>query len=186
MLVIVGLGNPGEKYESTRHNVGFRVLDRLASELNVEFEDSKYIPAQFAENGNLELIKPKTYVNESGKAVSAVQAKHTVELENFWVVHDDTEIPLGEIRIKRGGTSGGHNGIKSIDETVGTDYWRVRIGVGRPADKNINLANFILSNFTTQESSELTSVIDRTVEYLIKSIADQELQPKTFNAKTKK
>ncbi|MEK7171259.1 MAG: aminoacyl-tRNA hydrolase [Patescibacteria group bacterium] len=185
MILIIGLGNPGQKYDKNRHNLGFLTIGVLANRLELESKEDKYMLAMVAKGGEYELIAPLTYVNESGLAVVKVQQKHQIELNDIWVVHDDTEIPFGEVRVKRGGTSGGHNGIKSIDEAIGTDYWRIRIGVGRPENRQFDLADYVLSDFTPEEAGELPLIIDRVTGFLVQSLKDKQLQPTTFNGTTK-
>ncbi len=185
MIAIVGLGNPGQKYNNNRHNLGLFLIGKLATKLNLELKESKHIPAMYARTDDFELIAPITYVNQSGSAVAKVQQKDLIDNNDIWVVHDDTEIVFGEIRVKNGGTSGGHNGIKSIDEAIGPDYWRIRIGVGRPENRQYDLADYVLSDFSTEEASALPSIIDRATDLLVQSLQDQKLQPITLNGKTK-
>lgn len=186
MIAIVGLGNPGKKYDNNRHNVGFLTMGTLADKLEVKLQESKNHPAlMYAKATDCELIVPLTYVNNSGEAVAKVQQKHEVEINDIWVVHDDTEFPFGEVRIKRGGTSGGHNGIKSIDEAIGTDYWRIRIGVGRPENRQFDLADYVLSDFTPEEQKILPSIIDQVTDYLVQSLKDKQIEAITFNGTTK-
>lgn len=185
MILIIGLGNPGQKYDNNRHNLGFVTIGVLTKRLELELKEDKYMPAMVAKSEEYELIAPLTYVNESGTALAKVQKKHEVDPSDIWVVHDDTEIPFGEVRVKRGGTSGGHNGIKSIDEAIGTDYWRIRVGVGRPENRNYDLADYVLSDFTPEEAGELPSIIDRVADFLVQSLKDKQLQLITFNGTTK-
>ncbi len=182
MINIICLGNPEKKYELTRHNIGYRIADRLAIQLSLTFDDNKYMSAEVAKNANITVVKPTTYVNNSGEAVQFLVDKEKQPISNIWVVHDDVDIPFGEIRVKFGGTSGGHNGIKSIDQAVGVDYWRIRIGVGR--DEGFReLSDFVLSPFTQIEEQNLTLIIDQAVSYLIQSLEDKEIKPITINAK---
>lgn len=190
MLTIIGLGNPGDRYEGTRHNVGFEVIEALAKQLGEthwhrqkHLLNSDEIAFQFR-GEKIQLIKPGTYMNESGHVVEALMQKHGLDRERLWVIHDDTEFPFGEVRIKHGGTSGGHNGIKSIDNEIGPDYWRIRIGIGRPEHHDHDLAEYVLSKFSSDERLELGAIVDRVVSYLIKSMEEQ-LEPNTFNAKEK-
>ncbi|QQG50026.1 MAG: aminoacyl-tRNA hydrolase [Candidatus Berkelbacteria bacterium] len=184
MKAIIGLGNPGRKYDRTRHNIGFRIVEALVHKLHGEFNEGGYIPAQYFKSGDVEILKPLTYVNESGVVANKIKQKHGLDHEDIWVIHDDVEIPFGEVRVKLGGSSGGHNGIKSIDEAIGPEYWRIRVGVGRDA-KFVELADYVLAPFTEEEEKELGSVIDRVVSYLIQSIDEQNLSAITFNAKEK-
>ncbi len=183
-MLIIGLGNPDEKYQTTRHNVGFMVVDALAKRLEIELTEDKYMLAEVGKNNSTILVKPKTYVNNSGQSVEKFVSKNELTPNDVWVIQDDTEIPFGTIRVKVGGTSGGHNGIKSIDEMVGQDYWRIKVGVGRD-DNFRELSDYVLAPFTKEEQEQLPIIIDRTVSYLLQSIDEKKLTPITFNATTK-
>ncbi|OGD60999.1 aminoacyl-tRNA hydrolase [Candidatus Berkelbacteria bacterium RIFCSPLOWO2_01_FULL_50_28] len=183
MIVIVGLGNPGQKYDKSRHNLGFVTIGATTNKLELELKKSKFTSTMYARGDDFELIAPLTYVNESGLAVAKVQQKHGVDINDIWVIHDDTEIPFGEVRVKRGGTSGGHNGIKSIDEAIGTDYWRIRVGVGRPENHEYDLADYVLAEFSAEESKLIPAIVDRVSDFLVQSIHNKELSAQTFNAK---
>ncbi len=147
MTLIVGLGNPGREYASTRHNVGFFVIDRLieSGKFSSLGGEVKFFGELF-ESGSLLLLKPTTFMNASGKAVLAVS--NFYKPDNIIVIHDDIDLPLGALRFKSGGSSGGHNGIKSIDSAIGADYHRIRIGVGRP---NSVTTSHVLSEFSSGE-----------------------------------
>src|SRR5579872_2069025 len=108
MILIVGLGNPGEKFSNTRHNIGYMVLDNLSRKLDVSFKEDKYILSDVVRNSKYMLIKPKTYINLSGSALKKVLNDKDVSQTNLWVIHDDADLSLGEVRVKIGGTSGGH------------------------------------------------------------------------------
>lgn len=184
MIAIVSLGNPGRKYDRTRHNIGFRLADKLAANLHGEFDESASLRAEYFKAGDVEIVKPMTYVNESGLVVSKVKQKYGLDHDEIWVIHDDVEIPFGEVRIKLGGGSAGHNGIKSIDEAIGPEYWRIRVGVGRPPagePKFAELSDYVLAPFTEEEEKQLGAVIDRVVSHLIQSINEQKLHPGSFN-----
>ncbi len=170
MHVIVGLGNPGKKYVYNRHNFGFRVIDNLAEKMEAG-EWRKVKNAEVAKvSQDLLLVKPATFMNESGIAVREIVNFYKIDnTAEVWVLHDEAEIPFGSIRIKAGGTSGGHNGIKSIDENIGEGYWRVRLGVGR--DNKMDLADYVLQNFSENEENELLSVIDQITDYLVESLS---------------
>lgn len=184
--VIIGLGNPGRKYVSTRHNIGFRVVDSLCTALgNQSWQDEKGIEYASYPDRHFLLIKPKGYMNESGETISGWLKYSPVQTEHLWVVHDDVEVPFGEIRVKQGGTSAGHNGIKSLDESIGQDYWRIRIGVGRGKATAGELADYVLAPFNEAEEKELPTIIDRAVSYLIQSIDEENLVPTTIHAKEK-
>lgn len=179
MITIVGLGNPGERYDGTRHNIGYQVVATLAHRLGeTTWSHQKHLLHSEVVNAHfrgekIQLIKPGTYMNESGLVISALLEKHGLDLERLWVIHDDTEFPFGEVRVKHGGTSGGHNGIKSIDDEIGSEYWRIRIGVGRPESKDHDLSEYVLGKFTTEERELVSLVVDRVVSYLIKSMEDE-------------
>jgi len=170
MHLIVGLGNPGKKYEHNRHNFGFRVIDRLHEKLEAG-DWRKVKNCEVAKvSQNLLLAKPLTFMNESGIAVRDLVNFYKLDnTAEVWVLHDEAEIPFGSVRIKAGGTSGGHNGIKSIDENIGEGYWRVRLGVGR--NSNMDLADYVLQDFSENEEKELPSVIDQITDYLVESLS---------------
>ncbi len=183
---IIGIGNPGSKYAQTRHNIGFQVVETLRVALGSHaWQDDKGIEYAPYLDRHFILIKPKAYVNESGEAIGQWLKYSPAQPEHLWVIHDDVEIPFGEVRVKQGGTSGGHNGIKSLDEVIGTDYWRIRVGVGRGGATAEDLANYVLAPFTADEEKELPAIIDRVVSYLIQSIDEQNLTTTTLHAKEK-
>jgi len=185
MILIGGLGNPGKEYEQTRHNIGFMVLDALADRLNLVWRKQADLHSEIIKDNEHILFKPQTFVNASGQAALAVQQFYKVEDNEIWIVHDDTEIPFGEVRVKMGGSSGGHNGIKSIDNAIGAKYWRVRVGVGRPEDHRYDLADYVLEAFKPNEVEQLGAIVDRVVSYLVQSVEDNQLKPITFNGTTK-
>jgi len=159
-MLFVGLGNPGPTYEKTRHNIGYRVIEKLVSDLEArEISKTSFHGALFR-HGTLFFLQPTTYMNLSGKSVAAVMQFFKIEREQVAVVHDDIDLPFGAVRFKKGGGSGGHNGLKSIDETVGREYIRVRIGVGKPQYKT-QVADYVLHAFSQEEEEE----IDRLVAY---------------------
>ena len=154
MFLLAGLGNPGSKYAGTRHNIGFVMLDYLASKYNVTFVDSKYQASQVKTvlwHASLILLKPETYMNLSGTAVAAMANFFKIENTNIFVVHDDLDLELGRIRISAGGGDGGHKGIRSIISSLGTkEFTRLRIGIGRPA-LPIPPERYVLSKFDAEE-----------------------------------
>jgi len=161
-MLIVGLGNPGENYIRTRHNAGFIALDYLVESLGTSFQYNKKFEAEIAstvyQGKKIYLLKPQTYMNLSGRSVSLVKNYYKIDLEDIIVLHDELDIPLGSLRIKKGGGSAGHNGIKSIDAGIGKDYYRVRLGIGRP-DSNIDPADYVLSKFSKNEQMSLEELI---------------------------
>ncbi|WP_300222441.1 aminoacyl-tRNA hydrolase [uncultured Helicobacter sp.] len=153
-LLIVGLGNPERQYLNNRHNIGFMVLDALASNLSLTFKEDKNFKSYVAKNSELILCKPTTYMNLSGEAVLAL--KNYFRIEDVFVVHDDLDLPLGELKFKKGGGNGGHNGLKSIDKLCGSEYYRARCGIGRPESKEL-VASYVLGDFPTHPSDLITS-----------------------------
>src|SRR5690242_1961689 len=140
MWLIVGLGNPGPKYELTRHNIGFLAADYMLDKLGAEFSKlgfSGKIARLDWQNQPCLFLKPATFMNRSGQAVQEAVSFHKIPLENVIVIHDELDLSLGELRLKKGGGDGGHNGLKDITRLLGPDYLRVRLGIGRPAIKGI-------------------------------------------------
>ncbi|WCR53208.1 MAG: Peptidyl-tRNA hydrolase [Wolbachia endosymbiont of Ctenocephalides orientis wCori] len=164
MDLIVGLGNPGSKYELTYHNIGFLVVDAICKCWNFQPFSKKVdylITSGFIHDKKVMLLKPYSFMNNSGIPVSKVQNFYKLLLENVIVIHDDADLDLGKIKIKKGGSSGGHNGIKSIDAFISNDYWRLRFGVGRPNDQR-SLADHVLSKCSHFEA--LNSLIEKIAE----------------------
>ncbi len=169
-MLIVGLGNPGKEYENTRHNAGFWCADKLASHFAVSFSPvRKYLAdiAVFKHNSNTHyLLKPITYMNNSGEAVWAFLQDKNIETSQILVIEDDINLPVGRIRLRANGSSGGHNGLKSIISKIGEDFWRLRIGVGQPQDDNSNsdnehekLISHVLGEISPSEAIILRQVI---------------------------
>ena len=166
MYLILGLGNPGPRYELTRHNAGFLVLDNLADKYKIKLAQQKY--RSLYGKGEIEglpviLTKPMTYMNESGKAVKGLLSAFNLSPEQILVVHDDIDLPLGKIKTKFTGCDGGQLGIRSTIETLRTrEFCRVRIGVDRPEDRE-DIIDYVLSPFTEEESSLLNDVMNKAV-----------------------
>lgn len=154
MKLIVGLGNPGEKYKNTRHNVGFMVLDRLAKDLGIKFKENKKRKVIFAKTDMIELIKPQTFMNNSGISLLAIIKKHNIALTDILVVLDDIDMELGKIRFRDSGSSGGHKGMQSIMDYLGTDKInRIKIGIGR--SKTVEPNVYVTSPFTSTELAQI-------------------------------
>ncbi len=165
MPLVVGLGNPGPSYRNHRHNVGFMVVEKLrdrvdASEWREKFSglSSKGLVAA----RETHLLLPQTFMNLSGRAVQKAVTQLGVKPADIIVVHDDLDLEFGDVRVKVGGGHGGHNGLRDISAVIGTEYLRVRVGIGRPTVGTVE--HFVLSAFTKEEASELAGVIDRAVE----------------------
>ncbi len=171
--MIVGLGNPGRKYSGTRHNTGFRVIDSLSERLSVVFtEKEKYIKGEgFYKDNRLVLIKPLTYMNLSGAVVREVLRMRNCPSERLIVVHDDLALPVGRIKIRERGSSGGHRGIQSIIESIGTnEFIRVKIGIGRSPE--IPSEVYVLKKFTPQEREIINEAVDSASDAVL-SIIDK-------------
>ena len=171
MFLIVGLGNPGLAYAYTRHNVGFLFIDHLAYGLGFpDFRqkfDSLY-SEKHLENERVLLQKPQTFMNLSGRAVSKLVSFYKIPTENVFVVHDDIDIAPLKVKIKFAGSSGGHNGIKDIDKAIGNQYWRIRIGVGRPQIKS-QVADYVLSSFY---EDEIENILPKVFSIIIKNVPE--------------
>lgn len=164
--VIVGLGNIGAEYELTRHNIGFLILDRMADESGVKFvQDRLAFRTELKHKGrSLVLIKPTTYMNLSGRAVNYWMQTEKVSKDQLLVLTDDIALPFGKIRLKPKGSSGGHNGLKNIEETIdGNVYPRLRFGVGDDFHKG-GQVDYVLSPFTKSEFEELVPLLDKSIE----------------------
>jgi len=162
--LVVGLGNPGKEYERNRHNVGFRVVDELARRCEVRFDQKKSqgkLAVGRREGEPLYLLKPQTFVNLSGRSVAPVARYYKVPVERLLVVCDDIDLPFARIRIRPEGSSGGHNGLKSIMESLGNrqDFPRIRVGVGRPPHVREAVVEHVLEDFSPSEEEALGSVI---------------------------
>lgn len=164
MKVVVGLGNPGRDYARTRHNIGFMTLDALRKELTAPTERSRF-KSQIVEGMHagekVVLVAPQTFMNLSGAAVREVRSWHHLELADLIVVYDDMDLPFGALRMRTSGSAGGHNGMQSIIEQLGTnEITRLKIGIGRPRSSSVS---HVLSRFSPEEDAELPDVISRAV-----------------------
>ena len=166
--LVVGLGNPGREYEKTRHNVGFRALDILAQKLGCKVDKGKFqgLYGQVNHGGcKLLLLKPQTYMNLSGRSVLQLSAYFHVPPQRIIVLFDDISLEPGRLRVRADGSAGGHNGIKSIISEVGSqDFPRVKIGVGAKAHPEQDLADHVLSTFSSQEEKALGSALERAAD----------------------
>jgi PTH1 family peptidyl-tRNA hydrolase len=167
-LLVVGLGNPGPRYETTRHNVGFLVADILAERIGSGFKVHKKSGAEVTTGRlggrSVVLAKPRTYMNESGRHVGPLAKFYSVAPADVVVLHDELDIDFGRIRLKFGGGEGGHNGLKSVASALGTkDFQRVRIGVGRPPGRQ-DPAAFVLENFNSRERPELGPILEQAAD----------------------
>lgn len=178
--MVVGLGNPGPTYARTRHNVGFFVADLLATRMSDRFRTHKRSNADVSEgrlvSRSAVLVKPRSFMNESGGPVSAAVRFFSVALDDLLVIHDDLDLPLGVVRVKRGGGEGGHNGLRSITKSMGSkDYLRVRVGIGRPPGR-MEPVDYVLKPFAAAERSAIELACDDAADavelLLTRSVAD--------------
>jgi len=168
MKLIVGLGNPGKDYENTRHNVGFMVLDRLADTLNVSISTNKfkgeYTKLKY-KGEDVILLKPMTYMNNSGESVIQVMNYFKIDVEDLLVIYDDMDMPTGKLRLRQTGSAGGHNGVKSIIAHVGTQsFQRIRVGIDK--HPRIKVIDYVLGHFSKDEQP----LIDEGIEKAVKAI----------------
>ena len=174
-IYLIGLGNPGKKYSQSRHNIGFLVLENLANKYNSNFllkEKLKSSCSEFKINrSSYRLFLPNTFMNNSGDAVRAIVDWYKINLDQVFIIVDDKDLPLGKIRFRKKGGSGGHNGLKSIIEKLQTENFnRIRIGIGSPPSikgrNNFNTISHVLGNISTEEKSVLDKVYVRVIESL--------------------
>lgn len=163
MKIVIGLGNIGEKYCFTRHNVGFMVLDKWALEDGFAFKEDKKLKCFLAKHNNIIFVKPTTFMNLSGEALRAVMDYYKVNISDILVVYDDISLDLGKIRFRANGSDGGHNGIKSIIQHIGTkNINRLKIGIG--PQPNIPSENYVLANFPKEQHDLLKSVLNNSID----------------------
>lgn len=165
MKCIIGLGNPGNKYEGTRHNIGFDIIDYIAKGTNVTLDSNKF-KAQFGkgtyQGEQFLLVKPQTFMNLSGEAIRPIIDYYKIDLSDCIVLYDDLDIDVGTIRLRQTGSAGGHNGIKSTIQHLGTkEFQRIRIGVGRPQN-NIPIVKYVLQRFSEDEQPTMNKVIQHS------------------------
>ena len=171
--LIVGLGNPGPDYETTRHNAGFWLADHLADDLRASFALEKSFFGMVAKSrlgaDNVLLLKPNTYMNRSGQSVGALARFFKIAPSEVLVVHDELDLMPGVAKLKKGGSSGGHNGLKDITAALGTqEYWRLRLGIGHPRSLNLqqNVADFVLHRPRREEQSLIEESIDKALRII--------------------
>lgn len=158
MKAIVGLGNPGAEYQGNRHNIGFMAVDALAGSTGFKNKFHGQM-AEISINGSkCLLLKPLTYMNRSGISVSELCNFYKIAPAECLVIHDELDIPPGSLRTKFGGSNAGHNGLKDIDRAIGSDYWRLRVGIGHPGHSGM-VSSYVLSDFSTEEKKQLPDII---------------------------
>ena len=173
MWLIVGLGNPGVKYSQTRHNIGFMAVDALFAHYSRSLWGKKCkgemseinLAGTSAASEKIYLLKPQTFMNLSGESVLAATTFYKISPEQIIVMYDDVDLAIGKLRVRQGGGNGGHNGLKSMDANIGKNYWRVRLGVGRPPDY-METADYVLGKFTPEEKIVQQQIIAGVTQYI--------------------
>ena len=172
-ILLIGLGNPGKEHAHNRHNAGFMVVDRIADDWHFS-PFKKTFGGTFSdgviEGEKIYLFKPMSYMNRSGGPAGEVANFYKIEPEHIIVIHDELDLELGKLRVKKGGGHGGHNGLRSLDSHLGKDYWRVRFGIDHPGDKDM-VSDYVLSNFSKAETplvDTMVSEISRHISLLLK------------------
>jgi PTH1 family peptidyl-tRNA hydrolase len=164
--LIVGLGNPGREYEATRHNAGFWLLERFAATRRLELKTERRYFGRVAADGGCWLLQPGTFMNDSGKSVVALALFYKILPDEILVLHDEIDFPPGTVKMKLGGGVAGHNGLKSIAARLGSqDFWRLRIGVGHPGDKNL-VPDYVLKKPSKVDRDAIESTLERALEVL--------------------
>lgn len=168
MLILVGLGNPGPKHAGNRHNIGYMAADEIVRRYDFKPTRARF-HSQVAEGTiggeKIVLLKPKTFMNLSGRAVGSALRLYKLKARDVIVIYDELDLAPGKVRVKKGGGNGGHNGLRGIDSQIGKDYRRVRIGIGHPGDKN-RVSGYVLSNFDREERETAMKAVDAVVEAL--------------------
>ncbi len=165
--IIVGLGNPGSKYEKTKHNIGFMAIDNIVKNLDVTFTDDKNFKAQigstFINHEKVYFVKPTTFMNNSGIAVKALLTYYNIDITDLIVIYDDLDMEVSKLRLRSKGSAGGHNGIKSIIAHIGTqEFNRIKVGIGRPL-KGMTVINHVMGQFNTEDNIAISLTLDRVV-----------------------
>jgi PTH1 family peptidyl-tRNA hydrolase len=174
--LVAGLGNPGERYARTRHNLGYRVVDELARRAGERFRKVRFVPADAVEvteaGERVVLAKAHAFMNETGPAFASLARKHRVEPGHVIVVHDEIDLPLGALRVKLGGSTAGHNGLRSVERSLRTpDFYRVRLGVGRPPGR-MDPADWVLKDFAKAEEPDVALLVDDGADAVLSLVRD--------------
>lgn len=173
MKLFVGLGNPGKKYEKTKHNIGFMVIDSLSKRLNIPLNESKFngqFGSGLVDGEKVFLLKPLTYMNLSGECVRPFMDYFKISPEDLIVIYDDLDLPVGKIRLRQKGSAGGHNGMKSVISAIGTEnFHRLRVGIGRPENRQ-PVVDYVLSAFAEEDQEVIEDVVEKCSEACEKAI----------------
>ncbi|MSR68284.1 aminoacyl-tRNA hydrolase [Candidatus Saccharibacteria bacterium] len=174
MKLITGLGNPGQEYQDTRHNLGFMVIDELAKKLKVAVKFDKKLKADVAmlvKDETLILAKPQTYMNLCGDSIAKIAHFYKIDASDIWVISDDLDLDFGTIRVRAGGSSGGHNGLKDLIAKLGEGFTRFRVGIKNDSSEELPAEAFVLQKFSASEQAKLGDVTKRAVEVIIDSLS---------------
>lgn len=167
MKLIVGLGNPGREYELTRHNIGFMAIDELAKRWNISLNEQKFkgvFGAGFVNGEKVILLKPLTYMNLSGESIRPLMDYYKIDVDDFVVMYDDLDIPVGKLRLRMKGSAGGHNGVKSTISHLGTqEFQRIRMGIDRPKN-GMKVVDYVLGRFTSEEIPDVNHSIEKAAD----------------------
>ena len=184
MKIILGIGNPGANYDGTRHNVGFAAIDALAQQSRADFREKAKFSALVAEatisGKKCLLIKPQTFYNDSGVAARALLDFYKLTIDDLLVIHDDVMLDFGKVRIRHGGRDAGNNGLKSLHQHVGLDFWHIRIGADNLLRRQIGDTDFVLGKFNSDERKILDSWTFTTVADIAKSFVDGTIEPTSY------
>lgn len=167
-LLLIGLGNPGKDYAANRHNIGFMAIDALHEKYGTKPQGKKFsgiVSEADIDGAKVLLFKPMTYMNLSGEPALQLAQFFKIPLSNITVFHDELDLPLAKVRVKRGGGAGGHNGLKSLDANIGQDYRRVRLGIGHPGDKDM-VSDYVLADFAKPEKPAVEKLLDDVVKHV--------------------
>lgn len=189
MHLVVGLGNPGRRYEGTRHNVGFLVVDRLAERSHDSVSQKQFgalVGKARVGDETVVLAKPQKFMNVSGQPTASLQGYYKAPVDRIIVVHDDLDLPFADVRVKQGGGHGGHNGLRDLTRHIGKDYLRVRVGVGRPPE-GWDTADYVLAKWTGDEQDRLDEVVDQAADAVEAVVRDGvSTAMNSFNVRTGK
>ena len=177
MFLICGLGNPGKEYVNTRHNIGFKLIDKLSAFYN--FSSSKKDSKKEILKGSIDnniclLMKPLSFMNLSGQPIQEIMSFYKIEKDKLFIIHDDLDLDLGKVKIKFGGGNGGHNGLSSIDGMIGNNYYRLRVGIDHPGIKH-QVSNYVLNKFTDGEMNVIDKKLDKVTKNFEVLLSDSSL-----------
>ena len=177
MFLICGLGNPGKEYINTRHNIGFNLIDKLSnfySFLPFKKDNKKEVLKGNINHQSCLLMKPLNFMNLSGQPIQEIMNFYKIDKEKIYIIHDDLDLELGKVKLKFGGGNGGHKGLSSIDEMIGNNYNRIRIGISHPGSKDL-VSNYVLNKFTNDEMSLIEKKLDKVTDIFNILLNDQVL-----------